>query len=78
MSGEPNKEVLVYGLSYAGVRAAIALFKLAVISPNQKTIGLFRGMVRTLFGWGFLVSLFTEKHQSLGDLIAGCYVIQLD
>jgi len=52
------------------------VFKLAVISPDQKTIGLFRGMVRTLFSWGFMVSFFTGKHQSLGDLIAGSYVIQ--
>ncbi|MBN2430047.1 MAG: RDD family protein [Acidobacteria bacterium] len=54
------------------------LFQLAVITPDQKTIGLFRGMVRTLFSWGFMVSFFTEKHQSLGDLIAGSYVIQVN
>jgi len=54
------------------------IFKLAVINQERKPIGLLRGMARSIFAFGFFISLFTAKRQSLGDLMVGSYVIQTD
>jgi uncharacterized RDD family membrane protein YckC len=59
------------------------LMKLAVIDSFGKTIGLGKGILRTLVFWltgglGFVVALSNPKHQALYDKLVNCYVIQLE
>jgi len=53
------------------------VLSLAVITPDSKPIGLFRGIIRTLFCWGFFISLFNPKRQGLEDLVVNSYVIHV-